>query len=523
MLFFVVALATASHYGIGWDNPGHYKVGPYMLEYVLGQKDCTIDGKDYYCLLVFSNIQYYGPLGDLISYFNYKLFHQGLNWLNEIPARHLHLYLFASLTLGLITWFGSEILQPTYGILAGILLFLHPIFLGFSHLAIKGVPMTFFFTLSMVCGYFWVETQDSNWFYGFCAATALGYAVKISALASIPILIVYRGLRIRAKPFDSRKFLKTLLKGGLIGWATCVLVWPYMWFNPLRIFEPMLYFVFKHSWTEKLLFMGEIYSKNTQPTPFYYTPVMLLIKTPGLQLFGVIGIGLAFLKQFVPEEDRSYLIWLTIVILVPIASSMYFSGSRYDADRQFLFLYPFIALLSAYGWVALSRWNRGLVSLGFVALCIYTLFRIYTLHPNEIVFYNNLVGQETGAAGEYELDYYGNVYRQGAEWLNKHAKPGDTVHVPLMGSLTLYFLDEDIGMNERHARDADWIMILPRAGYKPLKDKKPTKVIPRKDLPLLYIYKATGEMRQRDYHKYFRKDKSNSNDDQTGSTISDDS
>jgi len=493
-LYGLLVLLTADHYGVGWDNPIHFKAARLRLDYVLGE------GRD---LLRFGNLRYYGPLTDLLSLGSYHLFHRTLGWLREIPARHLHLYAFGGLTVGTTTWIGARLRGLSIGLLAGLLLSLHPVYLGFTHLAMKGIPVGFFYLLAAYLGYRWTERDEWKSFYGACVAVGLGLACKLSIVGVVFALAAYRLVRWRERPLPVEgPTVRRMILGGLAGWGAAVAVWPYLWFNPLRLFEPFLYFLGRYDWEFKLLYMGTRWDLAVESVPWHYPPVTLLIKSSLVHLAG-LAAGLAWYRPG-RRGERSPILWLHAMILVPLAITLFFDSFYYDADRQYLFLYPPVALASALGWEAiLRRWRRvgaGLLAAGM----IYLGARIVRLHPHEAVFYNDLVGRETGAVGRYELDYYGNVYRQGCRWLNRHAEPDDVVHVPLMGNLALYCLRDDLGMNEYSADNADWAMILPRAGINPLAGEKPAAVIPSRELPLLYIYRMEAALRDRDYHRFFR-------------------
>lgn len=496
-LYGLVALMTADHYGVGWDNPIHFKAARLRLQYLLGQN---------HDLLRFANLRFYGPLTDLLSHFNYRVFHGWLGWLEDVPARHLHLYAFGGLTVGLTTWIGTRMRNVLTGLLAGALLGLYPVYLGFTHLAMKGIPLGSFYLLAAYLGYRWTETREWRFSYGACAAVGLGLACKLSVVGVVLSLIVYRVLRRTDRPLPmDRETIKRLLLGGMIGWLSATVVWPYLWFNPFRVIEPFVYFLTRYDWEFKLLYMGTRYDLAADSVPWHYPYVTLLIKSPMVHLVG-LAASLAYYRPSGNESPRYRIqgLWVHTMLAVPLLITLSSGSFYYDADRQYLFLYPFLALGAALGWTWLTRrWRAA----GLVCLAVgltYLGVRIGRLHPHEEVFYNDLVGRETGAVGRYELDYYGNVYRQGCRWLNQNAEPGDAVHVPLMGNLASFCLRDDLRMHEYTAEHAEWAMILPRAGINPLSDQTPAAVIPSEKLPLLYIYRLETDTRERDFHRFFR-------------------
>jgi hypothetical protein len=54
-----------------------------------------------------------------------------------------------------------------------------------------------------------------------------------------------------------------------------------------------------------------------------------------------------------------------------------------------------------------------------------------TNHPNQIVYFNSLVGGLPGAFGRYDIDYTGNCAKQALEWILEHGDtpPGRAIRV----------------------------------------------------------------------------------------------
>ena len=96
------------------------------------------------------------------------------------------------------------------------------------------------------------------------------------------------------------------------------------------------------------------------------------------------------------------------------------SGSPlYDGMRQLLFVVPPLACLAGSAlsalWERASRWSAPARSVGLAACALYAALHLgvmWRLHPHHTVYFNQLVGGLVGAAGRYELDYWGNSYRE---------------------------------------------------------------------------------------------------------------
>jgi len=88
-------------------------------------------------------------------------------------------------------------------------------------------------------------------------------------------------------------------------------------------------------------------------------------------------------------------------------------------------------------------------------------------HPNEYVYFNELIGGIKGAYGNYDTDYYMNSIREDCEWLKKNVKPEAGKKI-VIGTNTVdpvnWYLGRDtvnykilfVRFNERTKKDYDY-------------------------------------------------------------------
>ena len=85
----------------------------------------------------------------------------------------------------------------------------------------------------------------------------------------------------------------------------------------------------------------------------------------------------------------------------------------YDSFRQFLFIVPLLCCLAGYAMSSLldHAKKHPVFSVGFPVLTgIYLLYHLsitVMYHPYQYVYFNNFAGGLQGAAGKYNLDYWG--------------------------------------------------------------------------------------------------------------------
>ena len=104
-----------------------------------------------------------------------------------------------------------------------------------------------------------------------------------------------------------------------------------------------------------------------------------------------------------------------------MAAAIVMGTTQYDGMRHFMFVYPILAVLAASGWTAVldarrRPWLRkGAALVLAVALVSVVSFDVRD-HPNQVVYFNSVVGGPRGAFGRYDMDYWGNCVLQAVEW-----------------------------------------------------------------------------------------------------------
>lgn len=154
---------------------------------------------------------------------------------------------------------------------------------------------------------------------------------------------------------------------------------------------------------------------------------MVLAQTP-LVMILLAGIGFLGMARDVatagPLRSRSVL-WLPVLVqlaLLPVAGVI--QGSLfYNASRQVLFVYPMIAVISAWGAFTLATWlpKGGVRKIGFTvvaALALLPAIDTLTLFPYQYVYFNELTRGDL--TNRYELDYWGISGPENQRWINEN-------------------------------------------------------------------------------------------------------
>jgi len=111
---------------------------------------------------------------------------------------------------------------------------------------------------------------------------------------------------------------------------------------------------------------------------------------------------------------------------------VYFMAARplaLNGMRHFLFMLLPLTVLAAlaldrtWNWVtrAWPRYRWGF-SAPLVATVVFQIWSMAELHPNEYIFYNQLIGGVAGAQGRFELDYWGTSMAEATNLLENKLK-----------------------------------------------------------------------------------------------------
>jgi hypothetical protein len=213
-------------------------------------------------------------------------------------------------------------------------------------------------------------------------------------------------------------------------------VWPVLWEKPLTgVFEAAEK-VSRYPWDGYVLFAGREVPGTR--LPWTYAPVWLLATTPPVILAGALlsvvvpgGVCLmtrrrarsdpavSLRRNERREGDTALLIGFWFAVLFPIAYVILRRSTLYDGLRHLLFIVPPFTALAAAGWtMALARARSGLkvglyviMALGLMEPWLFQLRN----HPNQVVYFQPLVGGPAAAYARFDLDYWGNCLFQAVQ------------------------------------------------------------------------------------------------------------
>lgn len=512
LLYLVTSIATIGDYGVNIDEPAHFRRGQGYLHYFLtGKKDykdlpATARRSHYQdnfetggFYIDVGKDQSHPPLNDTLSALTNYVFYQKLNVLGDVESHHL----FGILTVTLLLFGIYVFTRIHFGIFAGIVaalsVFLYPIFLGESHFNVKDPPQASFYGLTIILLWFGIFYKKAKYIIAASVFCALALGTKFN-IVFLPFIVIPWLLSYGKKllQFPKRIYL-ALLISPLIVFSIFLLTNPNLWVDTQTRIYTMIQFYLSSStkaggspdYQPAFLFFGF----NTYP----FLAVLYSIPLPTL-LFLLIGIFVLVARVITKRDSTSILLlfWFSIPIL-----RMSLPGTTiYGGIRHIFEFIPAMGILAGTGasilvsFVSLFLYNRfqkankkkhkkqvenDMVFKIRFALQIFILLsfipitlKIISIHPNENVYFNPLIG---GLKGAYEKNFpyagvtVGNTYLQGAKWLNIHSEKNSCVSTPLAhsGNIPPGSLRKDIefrsGCQSNLDREGEYAMDMVYKGY----------------------------------------------------------
>ena len=475
----LLTMASVSHqYGISGDENFHRVYGHHVVNFyaTLGQDTtaATTNGPD--SLMVF-----YGGFYDGTA----TLLSKALPSVNEWNVRHFWNSMFGFFAMLCAALVAVEVAGWQAGLITLILMASSPRFFGESMNNPKDITMAAGYMVSYLFILKFLKqlpkpTLKTAIGLGLSIGMAMG--IRIGGLLLIPYTFLFYGLAMLniygiGELLNFSKFkenvlpsLKFVLLATVLGYFASLLFWPYGLVSPLKHPLEALNVAEKFPVQIKILFEGAHISSTE--VPWHYIPKWLLISTP---LFGLIGLLASFLLiPYLRTQKKLLLLgFLYFSIVFPIGYVIYKKSVLYDTMRHFFFVYPSIIILSGIAFDYLLKImpdKKKYILVGAIVLLIFSPARFMLAnHPNEYVYFNEIVGGIKGAYGNYETDYYMNSVKQSADWLKAHENLKRTdgrktkIYSNAIGPVNFYFKEDSLttavgyaSYRQRCEKDADY-------------------------------------------------------------------
>jgi hypothetical protein len=429
--FFVVGFLTRADYGETYDEDFDKSIGRY---YYFEYPEKGVAGLSGSLGPLKMN---YGPLFSTLAVATTDVLIAKTHLMKDgVAAPHMAVLASCTLAMVLIAVFAFRRFGPLEALFSACVLATLPQVVAHSQSNLKDTPLMLLFAASVIA--FDAAIRSGRlWSYAFAGClVGVTYAVKLNAVVVYLVAGVYFVAFVGRTIRDYRRFALGCLVALSSSIATIPVLWPYYRVRTWERFPETVHafktWVFDHP----VLYMGHFHGAHAMPWHFPF--VHLAVSTPLFVLaFGASAVVLLVRSRRTASPEALPLGLLFVWLLLPLGFHSASGAPMYDGMRHFLMTLPAMALLAgvAMGRFVRASFRRGAGAGIAAALALATGFGVllrtlWALHPYHVVFYNSLVGGTKGAAKLFELDPWGQSYREAARWINSHTPPGSRVFVP---------------------------------------------------------------------------------------------
>ncbi len=304
------------------------------------------------------------------------------------------------------------IFRKYFGVSGAVLLVslftFEPFFVGNSRLYHLDILVTLLVFSALITGYLAKERNSILYYVATGILFSLAFLTKSIAILGIGVY----GLWYLFQVFKAKEYaqIKNLVLVSLVFVATTFVTFPALWVKPIYYITQ----VFTES--ERVgLRRGHsqiVFGEPTNEASFWFYPVIFVLKTSPLLLIGLLVFGLYAYKlnsKYLKQIGSGFTGYLGLFILIYV---IFMSLASKKIDRYILVLYPFLAVYSYYGYLALIKIKNTtsfivLSVLAFIAYPLVSQFPYYFTYTNPLfgsaIKANQVVGQKSFGIGVYDL------------------------------------------------------------------------------------------------------------------------
>ncbi len=334
----------------------------------------------------------------------------------------------------------AEIAGWQAAIITLLLMAFSPRFFGESMNNPKDIPLAMGYMLSYFFMLRFLKNIDKpSWKFAVGLGLSIGVAmgIRIGGLLLIPYFLLFYGLYflqyhklgelLSADGFKRivMPSFKWVLLALPLAYFSSLLFWPFGLVKPIENPLFTLEYMSKFPVNIRILFEGKYWGSTE--VPWYYIPKWFLISTPIVVLIGLLA-SFAVVRYYQKAGKLLFIGFLFFTLVFPIVYVIYKKSALYDTMRHFFFVYPSMVMLAA---VAIDYFINTLPKAGRFAVIGATVMLLalparfmVANHPNQYVYFNELIGGIKGAYGNYELDYYMNSVKQCADYIKQQNYKG---------------------------------------------------------------------------------------------------
>ncbi|MEM1135201.1 MAG: tetratricopeptide repeat protein [Bacteroidota bacterium] len=433
LLAFIFIPLLSFDYGITWDEPVLVEYAEDILKYYSsgGENKEVFDMKKH----ARNATMHYSASFDVLA----AVIHKYFSPFGIYETRHLLNAFMGVLAILFVGRIGRVLGSWRLGLLAILFMLLSPRYFGHSMNNPKDIPFLLGYAASiyyMIRFFKQLPNPSSAVIIWLTLSMAFMVSVKIGGLIVIGLFGLFSGIVWLYEGFANSwqtaikylpKYATYLLVIIFFSYFIGIWFWPWGYEkpfeNPLISLTEFTNFRFLITYE---LFGGE--RINMDSPPWYYTFKWIGISAP---IFVLVGFVFSLLPLIIKRGITKKAVFLMLIfsLFFPIIYTIVQNSTLYSGWRHLMFVYVPLVILAAAGWDYLfemkQRWVPVAASVAVLALFVKPTYWMIKNHPNQYVYFNELIGGINGAYKEYETEYWCNSMKQAIDWLVTNENIGD--------------------------------------------------------------------------------------------------
>jgi hypothetical protein len=489
-LYVVFQLIALPHVGFTWDEPSIYFIGKRNRDFWQRFPSSIPTGPDYSIdvqptdgkLRLVWGAKYYPPLMPTLASFSELIFTEKLHIADFVTGYHIAILLWGTLGVFALYGIGRMLGFPQFSSTGIALAYgLYPTIVGQMRNDAKDVPLTSGIVIFVYCLLrlfkSWERRQGQmRWAIACGISLGLGIMIKPTAAIMVPIVGIFFLLACLFPTYRRHLpsfpvLILTPILVGLLSVMTVLLLWPWMWDDPVGKMTTTMTFFKNVGVLMPVLYFGNVYQTGVN-LPWQYPFSILFIQTPpGVLVLGVLGV-FAVIWQVIKKKDPIpllFIIWFSIGIgrfLVP-------GFLIYAKMRHLIDIIPAMFILAAYGVECLRKIHYKNIpvignfgNIAIVIIIIHELFIVWQFFPYEPSYFNSFVGGTKTVAEKrwFDVEYWGASVKEGMEYIKIHDPSPVAVYTCGMWHMAKYYQDSHVTAI-RQAQGAKYLIIPNSASF----------------------------------------------------------
>lgn len=223
-----------------------------------------------------------------------------------------------------------------------------------------------------------------------------------------------------------------LLLWGVLTMVITIILWPFLWEDPVRNFIYSFNEMKRFRWNGQLLYWGKLVWASE--LPWHYTLSQILVTTPVFySILFLIGFPYTLTTavrgrfwDFINNCEKNSIAFL-LLFLIPLISVIYFHSILYNGWRQMYFIYPAFLLVGLLGLNTVLQSIRMIINpltkkimyaviySGIIISLSSTMQFLIKMHPFQYIYFNRIAGADS--LRNFDGDYFGLSYKETLKYL----------------------------------------------------------------------------------------------------------